>query len=127
MPSDNVYDRGSEAQSRHGAMSRLLDAFFGFVVWAGHFLAIYIAEAVACQLGLGYRDRRVQSGFIGILAIATVLTAAVVLLHGFRRWRQRGEERAGAFLIQIAVGHDAVAAVAILWQLFAIFMVPICR
>ena len=37
------------------------------------------------------------------------------------------EMRDRGFLIRIAVGHDAVAALAILWQLVPIFMAPVCR
>jgi hypothetical protein len=127
MSSDNIAGVETEVQTGRGVMHRLLDPAFGFFVWAGHLLVVYITEAVACQLGLEFRDARVHSAFVAMLAIATVLAAAVVLAHGFRRWKHRGEAGDSGFLIRIAAGDDAVAALAILWQLFPLFMDPICR
>ncbi|MFP5246114.1 MAG: hypothetical protein ACLGH0_05425 [Thermoanaerobaculia bacterium] len=101
------------------AKSRLLDPAFGFFVWAAHLVVIYVIEAVACQLG--------RTRFVPALVVVTFAAAAIVLLHGARRYRQRGEMRDYGFLIRIAIGHDALAALAILCQLFAILMVPVCR
>ena len=101
------------------SVRRLLDAMFGFFVWAMHLLVIYIWEAVACQLG--------RTTFVPGLVIATLIAAAIVIAHGAKRYGQRHETHDHAFLIRIAIGHDALAAVAIVWQLFAILMVPICR
>jgi hypothetical protein len=124
---DNVAGVQSEAQPGRGVICRLLDPAFGFFVWAGHFLLVYITEAVACQLGLAFRDERVHSGLLTMLAIVTVLAAAVVLAHGFRRWKQRGQAGDRGFLIRLTVGDDALAALAILWQFLPLFMVPVCR
>jgi hypothetical protein len=63
---------------------------------------------------------------IALIAI-TVLAAAVVVLHAVKRYRQQPEMRDLGFLARIAVGHDAVAALAILWQLIPLTMVPLCR
>jgi len=53
MYSDNTGVK-IEAQTGRGVVYRLLDPAFGFFVWAGHFLVVYITEAVACQLGLEF-------------------------------------------------------------------------
>jgi len=77
-------------------------------------------------LGLEFQDERVHSGFLTMLAIITLLAAAVVLSHGLRRWKHRDEAGDHGFLIRITAGDDAVAALAILWQLFPLFMLPVC-
>jgi hypothetical protein len=116
-----------ERQTGRGVVHRLLDPVFGFFVWAGHFFVIYITEAIACQLAFAFRDERVHSGLLIVLAFITGLSAAVVMAHGFGRWKRRGEGGDHGFTVGITAGNDALAAVAILWQLFPIFTAPVCR
>jgi hypothetical protein len=119
MRSDDIDDAEVEPRTEADAMVRLLDPAFGFFVWAAHLVAIYVVEAVACQLG--------RTNFVTALVIMTLGAAAIVLWHGAKRYSQRHETRDHGFLLRIAVGHDALAALAILWQLFATLMVPVCR
>ena len=119
MRSDDIDDAEVEPRTEWGAVRRLLDPAFGFFVWAVHLVAIYAWSATACQLG--------RSGFVPGLIVITIVATAIVLAHGARRYRQRHETRDHGFLIHIAVGHDALAALAILWQLFTLLMVPPCR
>jgi hypothetical protein len=120
MRSDERVDDGEvEPRTEAGAVYRLLDSVFGFFVWAVHLVVIYVVEAVACQLG--------RTVFVVALVIVTLIAAALVLGHGAKRYGQRNETRDHGFLIRIAVGHDLLAALAILWQLFALLMVPVCR
>ena len=107
MRSDDVDDVGG--------LRRLLDAAFGFFVWAAHLIVIYVIEAVACQLG--------RTRFVPALVIVTLIAGAIVAAHAAKRYKQREH----GFLIRLAIGHDALAALAILSQLFAILMVPVCR
>jgi hypothetical protein len=125
MRSDSL-DSAVEAPTQGGVVHRLLDPAFGFFVWAAHLLAIYIAQAVACVLGLGERSARVQSEFVAALVGITVLAAAIVVLHAVRRYRLEKTVRDRGFLIRIAVGHDAIATLAIVWQLFPLFLSPVC-
>jgi hypothetical protein len=123
-------DRAAAAEldrQTDGGVSRLLDSVFGFAVWAVHLLVVYVASAVACQLGLGSRAGSVQSSVVGVLGIVTLAAAALVVWHAIRRYQQQQEARDRSFLARIAVGHDAVAALAILWQLMPLLMVPLCR
>ena len=122
MRSDKLDDAEVEARTEAGVVYRLLDPAFGFFVWAVHFVAVYVTAAVACQLRL-----RLDGTFVIALVAVTLAAAAIVLVHAVKRYRQRGEVRDHGFLIRIAVGHDAVAALAILWQLFPLLMVPVCR
>jgi hypothetical protein len=119
-------DAGAERRSRARTLSPLLDAAFGFFVWAVHFLAIYIAAAVACQLGLGEASPGSRTTFLTALALVTVAAAALVLLHAARRYRQQHEVPDQRFRMSVTIGGDAIAVVAIAWQLFAVFLVPLC-
>jgi hypothetical protein len=120
MRSDERVDYGEvERRTETSSVFHLLDAAFGFFVWAVHLVVIYVVEAVACQLG--------RTAFAAALVIVTLIAAAVVLWHGAKRYGQRNETRDHGFLIRIAAGQDVLAALAILWQLFALLMVPVCR
>ena len=127
MRSDRLDDAATEPRTEAGAVFRLLDPAFGFGVWALHLVVIYVSTAVACQLGLGSRDATAQSSVVLTMIAVTLLAAAVVAVHAVKRYRQLPAVRDHGFLLRIAVGHDAVAALAILWQLMPLLMVPLCR
>jgi hypothetical protein len=105
----------------------LLDPAFGFFVWAGHLVVIYVANAVACVLEITAGSTRAESMLVFSLAAITILTAAIVASHGVRRSRTQPRSENHGFLLRIAVGQDAIAVLAILWQLVPIFMSPVCR
>jgi hypothetical protein len=105
----------------------LLDPAFGFAVWAVHLVIVYGCSAVACQVGLGSRGANMQSRVVIMLIAFTPVAAGVVALHAVRRHRKRRDADDRGFLARLAVGHDAVAIVAILWQLMPVTMVPLCR
>ena len=109
-----------------GGLLVLLDAAFGLFVWAAHFLVIYISAAIACQLGLGAADQGARTTFLVALALVTVASAAVVVLHALRRWRQQRDLPERRARMTITIGNDAIAAVAIIWQLLALSLVPLC-
>jgi hypothetical protein len=126
MRSDKL-DAAEEAQGEAGVLSRLLGLVFGFLVWVLHFLAVYAATAVACVLGLGAADASMRSTFVIALVIMTVVAAAIVVLHALKTYRRRGEVPNRRFLSSITIGHDAIATVGILYQLFPILLVPVCQ
>jgi NO-binding membrane sensor protein with MHYT domain len=126
MRSDKL-DAAEEARSEAGVLSRLLDLVLGFVVWIMHFVAIYAATAVACVLELGAADAGVRSSFVTALVIVTVAAAAIVVLHALKTYRRRDEAPNRRFLRGITIGHDAIAVIGILYQLFPILMVPLCQ
>ena len=124
MHSGRLHDGRLESEC---GVHRLLDASFGFGVWAIHLLAVYVSTAVACQLGLGARDATLQSRAVVTLVAITLVAAAVVVLHAVTRYRQQKGMQERGFLARLAVGQDAVAALAILWQIIPLTMVPLCR
>jgi nitrate reductase NapE component len=126
MRSDSARDAQLEASGESAGVIRLLDSAFGFFVWATHLVIIYVANALACVLGLTSTHSRAESVLVISLAAVTIVAAALVGAHGLRRYPQRLRVADEGFLNRIAVGHDAIALVAILWQLVPIFMSPVC-
>jgi hypothetical protein len=116
-----------EHSTEPGVVRHLLDPAVGFFVWAGHLVVIYVANAVFCVLEGTTANPRAESVLVIALAAFTLLAAAVVAIHGWRRYRQQPGTYNHEFLLRITVGQDAIAALAILWQLIPIFMLPVCR
>ncbi len=105
----------------------MLDATFGFFVWAAHLLLVYIAHAVSCQLGVGRWAFITPAALAGLIVGATIVLAGVVWAHAalrYRRWRRRPEREFRTFL---TVGCDLLASIAIVWQLLAVGLIPVCR
>ncbi len=127
MHSDSVYAVEYGDTDGRPIVRRILDPAFGLFVWAAHLLVIYVAQALACVFAIPSRSAQTGTAVLVGLAAATLLAAAIVAAHGVRRHRQQAETDDQRFLFKLAVGQDAIAAVAILWQLIPIFMVPICR
>jgi len=127
MSSPDLADAAARPRDSSSGIAAILDAIAGFLVWAVHFVALYVAAAVACVVGMGNAASGVQRTFIAILALATIATALGVLLHGFRRYRQQREVPHLRFRMGLTIGCDALAALAILAQLLPLALVPLCR
>lgn len=115
-----------EARENVAGLGALLDTALGYFVWVAHFLIVYIATAVSCQLGLGTAGAGTRTTFLAVLALVTVASAAVVVLHAARRYGQQRDRPERRFRMTVTIGNDAVATVAIAWQLLAITLVPVC-
>ncbi len=113
-------------RAKPGGVRALLDAMFGLFAWAAHLLAIYISTALACQFGLGATGQGARTSFVTALVLVTLVAAAVVVLHGLRRHRQQQGVPDRRFRMSFTLGCDAIATVAIAWQLLAIALVPLC-
>lgn len=123
MPSDSGFDTAAPQQTR--SVRVLLDLFFGFLVWAIHFLIVYCANALACARGIGAASPAIQGAFKSLLLIVTVAAIAVVLTHAWRTWCTRQHDR--IFLTRLTIGNDAVAAAGIAMQFFPLLMLHLCR
>lgn len=108
-------------------VARLLDLAFGFLVWAAHFLSVYVVTALACVLGLGSAGAGAQWALRAALLGLTAGAAALVALHALRAYRRPAADADRRALAGITVGNDAIAAVGILWQVYPILLVPACR
>ena len=109
--------------SREG-LPRLLDLAFGFFIWAAHFLIVYVGAAVACALVPASAGG--SFALPAALVLTTIVAAAMVVWHAVRRYRQQHELTERHFPMPVTIGCDAIALVAIVWQLFPIFLVPAC-
>lgn len=105
----------------------MLDPAFGFFVWIAHLVVIYVAAAVSCGVWLRSAASRGSSILVAALIALTLAAAALVILHGIRRYGASAHAPERVFMARIAVGQDAIAAFAILWQLIPILMSPVCR
>jgi hypothetical protein len=121
MPSPSV-----TAVPERGAVPRLLDSVLGFFVWAAHLLTVYIAEALACALGLVGARGQESGGLLALLVGVTVMAAAAVGLHALRRWWGRDAAGMTPFRTALTLGCDAIATIAIIWQGFAFTLIPPC-
>lgn len=92
-----------------------------------HLIVIYVANAVICGLQVTSQLPGAERGLTLALAATTLLAAAAVAVHGWRRYGQFPETPDQQFLRAMTVGQDALAIPAILWQLVPIFMSPVCR
>ena len=119
---------GAEADPRAkmGTLYGLLDPALGHFVWAVHFLVVYIATAVACVLGLGAASAAARTAFLTALAVATLATAALLVGHALRRYRQQRGVAEQHFRMAVTIGNDAIATVGVLLQFFPILLVPVC-
>lgn len=122
---DAAVDREGTRQGRAG-VGALLDTSFGYFVWAAHLLAVYIATAVSCQLGLGAAVAGARTAFLSVLVLLTVIMAGIVVLHAAGRYRQQRDVPGLRFRMTVTIGNDAIATVAIAWQLLAITLLPLC-
>jgi hypothetical protein len=89
-------------------------------------LAVYIGTALACVLGLGAASAGSRTTFLAALTLLTLASAAVLVWHAVRRYRQHRTIPDRRFRMSVTIGGDAIAAVAVAWQLFPIFLVPVC-
>ena len=120
-------DTGSETpQPNAGGVFRLLDSMLGLIVWAAHLVTVYVAAAVACVLGVGTAGEGARTALLTVLAIITLGAALLVAWHGLSRYRAQRGDPDQQFRMSVTIGCDAIALVAIVWQVYPIVLVPVC-
>ena len=123
---ESLVDGRVERRPAQGTVTPLLDASFGLFVWMAHLVMVYVSAALACGLGLVGGGGRDVTGLRTALVAVTIAAAAVVALHAVHRWRRQREMPDRRFRMFVTVGCDAIATLAIVWQLLAIGLVPVC-
>lgn len=124
MPPDQ-FSLKPEEKSPGGVVSVLLSLSFGFIVWCAHFLLIYGITAYACSplSSLGEQGLIVKS----VLLALTVAALALVAAHGWGHYGRADDDSNGRdFVSFLNTLLDGAAAIAILWQMFPIIMIPLC-
>ena len=113
-------------QPNGGGVFRLLNSMLGLIVWAGHLLTVYVVAAVACVLGVGTAGDGARTTLLTVLSILTLGAAVLVAWHALSRYRALRGASDRQFGMSITIGCDAIALVAIMWQLYPIVLVPVC-
>jgi len=101
--------------------SALLPPLIGPLIWAAHFLAMYVIEAVLCtpHVGAPYLWIRTAGGALSVAALAA-LTAHYVIS---RLAAVAGdEETTTAFVLPLTL----LSAIATLWTTLPLFLLPVC-
>ncbi len=90
----------------------------GPILWAAHFLAVYASESLLCPAGLsGWYD--------ALVAGATFIVLLALAWHGAALRRRRTKGGARGELAGIAIGLDAVSALAVCFGAMATAL-PAC-
>jgi hypothetical protein len=110
--------RGADAR---GFLGDVLLGLSGLLVWAGHFLLVYVATALLCA-------RTSAGAFIPFfILLATVLAvAALAAVAVLARRRLRHESSGRRLLARLAIFGAAIALVAVIWQAMPAGFLPSC-
>jgi hypothetical protein len=99
----------------------LLFAFAGPIVWAGHFFAVYLSEALLCPAKGSVAHAPVRP--IGILL--TVLALAAMLMLAMLQRRGAISSRRSAALF-VALPLTLLSALAMIWTTLPMFLLAAC-
>jgi hypothetical protein len=116
-------------------MGELLPApfrlFGGLVVWALHFLVLYVYQAVACARGLGavelagmpaIRVMAVAATFVALALTGLLLLASREAAHA----REPARPATARFESWMAPATSALAGLGILYNMIPALMLPLC-
>ena len=119
---------GWNAPAQAGWLRRLQQGPRGWARTPGFYTgpAIISWVALACVLGLGTASQGSRMMFLTVLVIVTAVAALILVGHAVWRYGQQRRETMLRFRMTITIGCDAIAALAILWQLIPILLVPLC-
>jgi hypothetical protein len=115
-----------------GFVGRSLFMMGGLIVWAVHFGAIYMFNAIVCARGVA---GTVVMGVgivplgVGAMTVLALLAAAALAIAGYRRSARAkgGSHRASdEFIDRLAMTVAALALVAIIWNTVPGFVLPPC-
>lgn len=119
------------AAAEGGFASRIFLACAGLMVWAAHFLFVYVFTALACARA--FADVRLAGMGIVPLVILAATVAALVLLAWLsaRAWRSESRVRANGsrtlrFLRYLGAALGLYSAAAILLQALPALILPVC-
>jgi hypothetical protein len=110
--------------------SATLRMFSGLLIWAAHFLVIYVFTALACArrfseaswLGIG-----VVPWVIGAATLAAATTTLVVIWLAMRDARlSTSRNNMSSFVPWMTAALGGLALVAILWEALPVLVVPTC-
>jgi hypothetical protein len=104
--------------TRQGLTAAIVSA----VVWALHFTAIYVINALACARGIG-------AGYVPLsIAVASVPAFLAVLYLTALSWphARPGEEESEPFLNRLGLLLSTLTLLALTWNVLTLLLVPAC-
>lgn len=125
-PTDQPLPSDAAPPTQPGLLKRILDPGFGFVVWATHFLGIYVPIAVGCAVaGTPFSGHHflVRNIFVG----ATIVAVSLVVGHTIWRWSHRDRADDPRMLMKVTLWRNGIAIAAMLALLIPALERPLCR
>jgi hypothetical protein len=112
---------------RAAGLVPLAGALAGLIVWALHFGAVYLANAIACARELA-GHRLFGQPLVPVLILAATALALLLLFGiGLRARRRTGRGTGGQrFLARFTLAATLLAALAVTWEGAAAFLVGPC-
>ncbi len=119
----------------------LFSIIAGPMVWAVHFLVLYVMAAVACAKGF-YDAEILGIGVVRLIGAAVTLGAVVLILHGtrmsWRRWRTgpsspppphdaSDPDSRSRFIAYSGLLLCGLALIATVWQALPLLFFDACR
>lgn len=101
----------------------------GPIVWAVHFLVIYVVTALACARHFA-SAQWLGMGAVQAMIVAATVVSLVVLAIAMRLLRPAFSGLSGdsqEFARNMAVALALLSVLAIVWDALPAFMVPVCR
>lgn len=102
----------------------LLAMFSGPLIWAGHFLAVYVFVALACARGfsgIAWLGVNISQWAISVLTCAALVAiGAIVVAHARRKGN--GME----FVPWSTVTLGLLSAISVVWTAVPAYFVPVC-
>jgi hypothetical protein len=99
------------------------------IVWAVHFLLVYILVSLAC--GFGWNDGRLigldpaEFG-IAVATLAALALIAYIAVLNLRKYRRALAAPTSRFIALTALLLGVLSAVAVVWVALPTFMLPTC-
>ena len=116
-----------------GFSGRLVEMLAGPLIWAAHFLFIYIFQALACARGFAGVSL-LGTGIVPLtVGMATAVAAVATVLMLFRAMRDLGaigpatEQDAERFMNWMTAAGAGLSLVAILWDGLPVLLLPSCQ
>ena len=98
--------------------------FYGPLIWAGHFLAVYVLAALACARNFAHVEwlgKGVTQWGISILTLAALAAVAAVILV-----LRRHDGNFSRFAAWTTLTLGLLSVLAIVWEALPAYLVPVC-
>ena len=98
--------------------------FSGPLIWAGHFLAVYVLAALACARGFAHIEWLgvgVTQWGISSLTLAAIAAIASIILA-----QRKEDDPVSRFVAWTSLTLGGLSVLAIVWEALPAYLVPTC-